>query len=70
MKKEINKFLYFYRFLATEKRKKSIAKIEGKKKDNKKSAFYDKIYTKKTRKKSGTKERVRDRVSKGKRRKK
>ena len=53
-----------------EKRKKSIAKIEGKKKDNKKSAFYDKIYTKKTRKKSGTKERVRDRVSKGKRRKK
>ena len=53
-----------------EKRKKSITKIEGKKKDNKKSAFYDKIYTKKTRKKSGTKERVRDRVSKGKRRKK
>ena len=33
------------------KRKKSIGKIEGKKKDNKKSAFYDKIYTKKTRKK-------------------
>lgn len=53
-----------------DKRKKSTVKIENKKKNNKKSTFYDKIYTKKSRKKSGTKERMRDRVSKGKRRKK
>lgn len=52
-----------------EKRKKSEGKIKNKKKDNKNTAFYDKIYTKKSRKKTKSKERIRDKVSKGKRRK-
>lgn len=52
-----------------EKRKKSDHKLKNKKKDNKNTAFYDKIYTKKSRKKTNGKERIRDKVSKGKRRK-
>lgn len=52
-----------------EKRKKSESKTKHKKKDNKNTAFYDKIYTKKSCKKTKSKERIRDKVSKGKRRK-